>query len=225
MKKILLLFAVFIMTTNNLIAQNANRSGVFLELQGGAALGDGIKPVPTDQYGEIGSYDLYPVYLKGGVVGSVDVGYRWATSSIFAIEAKVGLWSNFADFNNTYNLRIMPGFRITTKEIYKNSSIFLGCNIGAGYAPSNNSRHDTFNAAAEISTGLNINKNIYVGLFVNYPVYESEEKIKKIDNTDIIFYRFDKYDNDLFDYASICHRLGFKINNYLSLGLRCGIRF
>jgi hypothetical protein len=222
MKKILLLFAVLIMTTNNLIAQNANRSGVFLELQGGAALGDVIQPVPN-QYGGMG---FYPIYLKGGVVGSVDVGYRWATSSIFAIEAKVGLWSNFADFNNTYNLRIMPGFRITTKEIYKNSSIFFSCNIGAGYAPSNNSRHDTFNATAEISTGLNINKNIYVGLFVNYPAYESEAKIKKIDNTDLIFYQFDEQYNDHYiDYASLCYRLGFKMKNYLSLGLRCGIRF
>lgn len=211
------------MTTNNLIAQNANRSGIFLELQGGAALGDVIKPV--SDYG-MGSYDLYPVYLKGGVVGSVDVGYRWATSSIFAIEAKVGLWSNFADFNNTYNLRIMPGFRITTKEIYKNSSIFFGCNIGAGYAPSNNSRHDIFNAVAEISTGLNINKNIYLGLFINYLAYESEAKIKKIDNTDLIFYGFEEQDNDYYiDYASRCYRLGFKMKNYLSLGLRCGIRF
>lgn len=222
MKKILLLFAVFIMTTNNLIAQNANRSGVFLELQGGAALGDVIVPTdndctPVDQRN--------PAYLQGGMTGSIDAGYRWSTSSFFAIEAKVGMWTNFADLKNTYNIRLMPGIRWTSRDLSNTLSMYAGWNVGIGLFPSNDSRSTGLLIPIELSAGLNLGKNLYLGIVVNYLVnhitFDTRTRIYRIDGNDIVLYRPD----NSYTYNSNYRHFCFNILNYFSLGLKIGYKF
>ncbi len=173
-------------------AQNANRRGFFVEVQGGAALGDVIS------FNEpwLG-YD--GVYLKGGVTGSVDVGYRLRLSNPWAFDVKLGLWSDFADFEKTWNLRLMPGLRWTSNDFSGNKSIYLAFNAGFGIG----SDADYMCIPLELSAGINLTPKIYLGLSWIY-------------NPRVV--------NDLWSEEGGKYIM-LNVHNYNSLALRLGYRF
>ena len=174
MKRLFLSIVCVIVTIVGLHAQNANRSGVFIELQGGAAFGtvmDKEVAISTGGY----QYDyIRQWYLKGGFVGSFDVGYRYATSNQFAIEMKAGAWANFQDIGKTISLDMLPGIRWTSKEISGNISMFLSLNAGCGLnflegevAPL---------IPVEVGVGVNLTNQLYAGVFLSERIATGDGK-------------------------------------------------
>lgn len=165
MKRLLLSIVCLLATIIGLQAQNANRSGVFVELQGGAAFGTVMdKEIRTgDSWYD---YDyIRQWYIKGGFVGSFNVGYRYATSNQFAIEMKAGAWGNFQNIDNTFTLDMLPGIRWTTKEISGNVSMFLSLNAGCGLNFINGDV--TTLIPVEVGVGVNLTNQLYAGVFLS----------------------------------------------------------
>lgn len=177
MKRIITMAVIALLSIVGAMAQNANRKGFFIELQGGAAIGD---VVTADDY--FYKYDISPIkdltYLKGGFAGSLDFGYRFRLSNMFAFEAKAGLWANFADFLTTWNVRIMPGIRWTSKDFAGNMSAFLAYNVGVGFsAVESSDSYDHMTTSlnyvipSELGAGINVTPKFYIGLVWNINVY------------------------------------------------------
>lgn len=183
-------------------AQNANRSGFFIELEGGRAFGNVMDF-------ESRSYDAEGTYLKDGAVGSLHFGYRKTTSNSVAIEAKIGAWTNFLDVKNTLNVNIMPGIRWTSKEFTGNVSAFLSFNAGFGL---NKANPGCFYVPVEIGVGLNLTNNLYLGLFASERILVSSYYDS--------FYGYDyELDNETYGFAYLYPK------SYMSAGLRLGFRF
>ena len=163
----MILFAGIVLATSSVFGQNANRRGFFVELQGGAALGEVLYLEPMDG----GQNPI--AYLKGGFVGSLDLGYRFRTSRHFALEAKVGLWSDFADFGNTWNFRILPGIRWTSSEFGKNQSAFIALNTGFGFGGYD--YYSYFTVPVELGAGINFTPNLYAGIVWEYNLFVGED--------------------------------------------------
>lgn len=159
MKKLLLLLICILMTASGMHAQNANRSGFFLELQGGAAFGEVLK---YSRYSD----DMSK--LKGGAVGCFDIGYRWATSTHFAFGGKIGIWDNFAEFGNTLQIRFMPGMRWTSKDFgSKNMSAFISFNTGYALTPKEELPQFV---PIQLGVGLNLTTHLYAGIVFDYSI-------------------------------------------------------
>ncbi len=201
MKRLLTLIAAVLLAVTGLYAQNANRNGFFIELQGGAAFGEVLKYEP-----EISGYPSAPC-LKGGGVGSLDFGYRFATSHNFAIDFKLGAWTDFADAGKTLQLRGLPGIRWTSNDFGSNMSAYLALNAGVGLSPSDEELG--IYVPVEISVGLNLSQHFYGGLTFNYSALVSGEWSECEDFLDGTYTR----------YVYVSRR------SYPSIGLRVGYRF
>lgn len=168
MKRFILIFATIVMAIGSVCAQNANRSGFFVELQGGVAVGNALN-VSGDKrysYNWEGTFIVLPEepYIKGGGVGYVDFGYRFRISRPLALELKIGANGNFADIEKIFSLRAMPGLRWTSKEFTGNKSFFIAFNAGVSLS------RDFYQVAipAEFSFGVNLSTKFYIGLFGYY---------------------------------------------------------
>lgn len=162
MKKLLLLLVCMLMTASGIQAQNANRSGFIVELQGGAAFGEVL-------YRSFYSEESEKSMLKGGVVGSLDVGYRWATSGHFAFGAKLGVWSDFAEFGKTLQIRILPGMRWTSKDFgNKNMSAYISFNTGFALSPS--CYEIPVFVPLQLGVGVNLSTHFYAGIVFDYSI-------------------------------------------------------
>lgn len=161
MKKLLLLLVCLLMTASGIQAQNANRSGFIIELQGGAA------------FGEILKYTVYAhaddmSMLKGGVVGSIDFGYRWATSKHFAFGGRIGVWSDFAEFGKTLQIRFLPGMRWTSTDFgSKNMSAYISFNTGYAVTPKGDIPQFV---PIQLGVGVNFTTQLYAGIVFDYSI-------------------------------------------------------
>lgn len=212
MKRLLTLIAAVLLAVTGLYAQNANRNGFFIELQGGAAFGEVLKYEPS-------SYSNYPsaisaTCLKGGGVGSLDFGYRFATSSNFAVDFKLGAWSDFAEVGKTLQLRGLPGIRWTTDDFGSNMSAYIALNAGVGLSPEGGGSGDLgLYVPIELSVGLNFSRHFYGGLIFNYSTLVSGEIS---DNGYLDIEGNTSYDDNLVHIFR---------QSYPSIGLRLGYRF
>ncbi len=161
MKKIVLFFAGIILAISGMTAQNANRKGFFLEVQGGVALGDIVTADIIKHQND--TYETTDItYLKGGFAGSFDFGYRFRLSNPFAFEIKAGLWSNLADFIDTWNVRLMPGIRWTSKDFGGNMSSFITYNVGLGIGAQDEDCNLII--PSELGIGINFTPKFYAAL-------------------------------------------------------------
>lgn len=205
--KIKLLFTLLwllalIVAPNALKAQNANRNGWIVELQGARVLGTIYQTPDFNEKKEMGN----PVYRKkGGVAGTLNFGYRWSTSQFCAVEAKLFVSDNFADAKRL-TIGILPGFRYTTKEITGNTSVYLSANAGFGIAPIANGCYPGYFVPSELSVGLNFGPMFSLGVFFGYNICVGGETILDINNN-----------------YSQSSRLDLKSN--ASIGLKAGLRF
>lgn len=148
-------------------AQNANRSGVFVELGAGLTAGDS-----PNQAGEIVSefiptvdnkatLNLYrKVDKTSGVCANLGVGYRWATSLHFAFELKLQAMSHVSNFTETLAINLKPGVRYTSREISGSTSLYANANVGLGSFVD----HATLSVPYEVGVGFNFGNNISAGL-------------------------------------------------------------
>lgn len=216
MKKLLLLFALVISVAASSVAQNANRSGVFVEAGTGFLVGS----VPFKDKIEWKNNTL-TAYKPGGPDINLAVGYRRATSSVFAWEFKFET-SSTPQAISTLVLAFMPGIRYTTKEIFGNTSLYFGFDVGfaMGYCQEQpyssfisdlkldsdeqsdlDLYFESFGVKFSVSAGFNITTSFYAGLYWDYNVVSAK----------------------IFNYESL--KKDGMSSNWGSLGLRLGYRF
>lgn len=214
MKKLLLLFALVISVAASGVAQNANRSGVFVEAGTGFLVGS----VP---YSKTERNNLtVKAFKAGGPDLNLSLGYRGATSSVFAWQLKAEV--STASTKPTLVFALMPGIRYTTKEIAGNTSLYFGFDLGLAIGSGNVSdyRGNSINMTSDyakielnknfgksigakfsLSGGLNITTALYAGLYWDYNVLSKQ----------------------IFNIKSYVENGG--TSNWGSLGIRLGYRF
>ncbi len=162
-KLLMLIMAVVVAMTASvdLSAQNANRKGWIVGLQSGQILGTVYE---TADFATLKEAGAVVARRTGGAYGAINFGYRWTTSQSCAVEAKAFVSENFAE-SKMLMVGVMPGFRYTTKELFGNSSMYMGANLGVGLAP----LMDTVGAyfIPEANIGFNLGTMISLGVFMD----------------------------------------------------------
>lgn len=162
---ILMAIAIGMVVAN---AQNANRSGFFMEFGAGSfATTPPVErvsvnftqsatqtPVTMDRIEHV-EYESDMKYV--GVIG-----YRRATSRHWACEIR----TEYVFGGRFMAVNIMPGMRYTSREIYKNISLYGGFNAGVAFRLDNTEyNEDIVGAAANVEFGVNLTNKLYIGVF------------------------------------------------------------
>ncbi len=150
-------------------AQNANRSGVVVELGGGHTIGNLVDG--SYSYGG-GYWDYFTNkwintpgtysagYGQGGYI-SLDAGYQWATSRHFAVKAMATVGVPLADADFT-NFGVKGMVRYTSNDFGSGQSIYVELGVG----PKLFGRSGVIQVliTPEAGVGLNINSHLFIGL-------------------------------------------------------------
>ena len=210
------------------LAQNANRSGFFIE--GGVGLPVGSLPVKGTKWENNKLYLLRP----SGPDVNIAIGYRRATSRVFAWELKAEASTMPSSFSNATVIALMPGIRYTTKELFGNTSMYFGFDAGVAMGQLNDDyyyyegRYNeiTLNTPKEsdfsdgdfsslggkinLSVGFNISSSFYAGLYWDFCCIANQ-------------YSF-SIDDEAYDYKGVSYK---KDGNAVwgSAGVRLGVRF
>ena len=228
MKKIILIICVLLASFIELSAQNANRSGLFIEAGGGYLLG--TVPVSKLEWKD----NALKILIPDGPDINLAVGYRGATSSVFAWQIKAELSTVPPDFETTMVLAFMPGIRLTTKELFGNTSLYFGLDAGFAlgrsssystrylYFPVNGEEYDEITRGGldsvgmkmGLSVGMNFTSKFYGGFYCDYNLIFDQVNRNSFKDMEIHSY-FDS--NEIY----------FPDNKNLwgSVGVRLGYRF
>lgn len=218
MKKLLLISVLIITAVFSASSQNANRGGIFMEA--GLGLYVGTPPVSKIQW----KNNTLSVFRPGGPDVNFGVGYRGATSSIFAWEVRMEITTDVTA-PSTSVLSVMPGFRITSKEIFGNSSLYFGLNLGLGVGPYKDDCLNTLYLGNDyysepyvfsnwggkmlLCGGLNITPSFYAGLYLNLNIIPVGDcRLDANMNYDDLPIRRVKFSDDV--WGSIALRLGYR---------------
>ncbi len=129
MNKKLLLLLIVILSFGFVQAQNANRSGIFLELGAGGLIGS----TPRKSLSIVDDV-MYFKYLSGPTI-DCGVGGRLRMNNHWAYELKIDAMLPVSSPINNMILRCLPlGFRYTSQEIWKNNSLYGHVNVGVALA-------------------------------------------------------------------------------------------
>lgn len=165
-------------------AQNANRSGVVVELGGGHTIGNLVDG--SYSYGG-GYWDYFTNkwintpgnYSAGkgqGVYLSLDAGYQWATSRHFAVKAMaiVGVPLAYTKYTN-FGMKGM--LRYTSNDFGRGQSIYAEAGVGPKLYVVNDCIGVLI--SPEIGVGININSHLYLGLDFVYNMFAEGDRLDR----------------------------------------------
>lgn len=214
MKKIIPIIILLVACSTSNYAQNANRSGFFIE--GGAGFLVGNPPIKK----VIWKDNVLSAVKPSGPDINLGLGYRRASSRVFAWEVKTQFSIVPSAAANTVNLALLPGIRYTTAEIFSNTSLYFGLNVGLvlgtesdfyapGLYPDKNWERSpdiydfcSVGAKINLTAGFNVTSSFYAGLYFDYSIMNYQ------------FGRLEQMNNDSSD-----------ANSWGSVGVRLGYRF
>lgn len=181
MKKILLLLIMAFTAASATFAQNANRSGFFLE----AGIGGTVGSTPRSSFST--TDNVFTFKCRSGMMVDFGLGYRLRFSPHWAYEFKVNAQSNPGNIINDFTGRALPvGFRYTSVEVWRNFSLYCHFNVGGAISASNGQvgwygmdqmtdnmqdveikgfngdGHEAFGAAYSLGIGVNVTTHFYV---------------------------------------------------------------
>lgn len=120
-------------------AQNANRSGFFLE----AGVGGTVGSTPRSSFSTIDN--VFTFKCRSGLMVDFGLGYRLRFSPHWAYEFKVNAQSNPSNIVNDFVGRALPvGFRYTSVEVWRNFSLYAHFNAGAAISATRGMIGNTF---------------------------------------------------------------------------------
>lgn len=169
MKRIILLTVLAVLAMTG-YAQNANRSGFFVE----ASAGIFNYPYYSTKV-NVTDNTLQNVFVttkESTFSADFGLGYRFTTSKYFALEIKAKCF-DLANLDKSGFLmfKLMPGIRYTTPELSSNSNIsmYLALNAGAVFQLAEKDFKDEmygkcyFGVAYDVSVGFNFTTDFYTG--------------------------------------------------------------
>lgn len=191
-KKFLISIVVALVSVAAAWSQNANRSGLFLEFgAGGYVMNPPIKSVSVSYKQSSG---ITPVTMTreelveymGGMKYDFSMGYRFATSSNWAVNVKVNALFDGKSLNEGGLLigRLMPGIRYTSPELFKNVSLYAMLSAGAGIRICGSADYYASGASVRLAItgglefGVNFTEKLYVG--VAFDVIAMKESVTGI---------------------------------------------
>ena len=125
MKNVILFLTLCILSVTTLSAQNANRSGFFIE----GAVGGTTGTTPRTSYGCVDGN--FTVYHAHGTALNFALGFRARISSCAAYEFAVQAQAPIDAFKTQPVFKAMPlSFRFTTKEFWRNYSVYFNFRLG-----------------------------------------------------------------------------------------------
>lgn len=175
MKKVLFLLVFCVLATRAATAQNANRSGFFIE----GAVGGTTGNTPRTSYG-LDNENL-TMYHAHGTAVNFALGFRARISSYAAYEFSLEAQSPVDAFKTQPVFKVMPlSFRFTTKEFWRNYSFYINFRIGGAIGNKgefygsdplqddniidvNLFRGMSAGAAYQIGVGINLSNHFYAG--------------------------------------------------------------
>lgn len=205
--------------------QNANRSGLFIEA--GAGFLVGTPPVSKLEW----KNNQLNAIVPGGPDVNLAIGYRGATSKVFAWQIKGEVSADPSNGRSTFQVALMPGIRYTTKELFGNISLYFGLDIGPVFTT--DSYYSSYNFSLDLnkddndritdgfgslgakfglSAGFNITTSFYGGLYWDYSLNPHQANVNALKNNNRIGY-------DSYNYSH------FNTNLWGSIGIRLGYRF
>lgn len=172
MKKILLLLMLLATGISVGRAQNANRSGVFLELSGGPSIGNVLS---VDYVNVNGSYSnplFDDVCFKGGFDMNFSFGYRLALSNHWALGLSAGAEGNLKILSDVLTFpKAMLGGRWTSNDFNNGMSFYLQPQVGFALSIP----MDTGIALpVGLDMGFNFTNHFYGGIDLQYYVVLNE---------------------------------------------------
>lgn len=166
-------------------AQNANRSGFFIEAGIGGTTGT------TPRTALVMEGNNLMAKFAGGAAFDVQFGFRTKTSNHCAFDLRFGAMAPFSAVSSTPVFKIMPGLRYTSTEIFGNMSIYGNVAVGGAVSfshlypdsdplPINGEETKLslsdgdacFGVSYTIAVGLNITNHFYAG-----PVWDAQYMI------------------------------------------------
>lgn len=181
MKKFLLMLLVLTAAIPGAMAQNANRSGFFLETAVGGITGS------TPAIGYSAKDGKVSAYCLSGTAVNFALGFRRATARHWAYEFRMEGQIDTETHGKELSARLLPiGFRYTSPELVRNNSLFFHFNVGGalvtpnaspedalprynGHINPNSPRKDakalddnSYGAAYELGIGVNLSNHFYV---------------------------------------------------------------
>lgn len=156
MKKFSLMLVLLLAGISFAQAQNANRSGFFMELSGGLPIGKIYGEAHID-----GGPDATDAYLKGGFDLNFSLGYRLAVSKNWAIGLQAGIEDNLAAAKYVLKAPIvMLSGRWTSNDFRNGMSFYLQPQFGFANAASASCCY----IPAGIDLGVNLTNHLCLGL-------------------------------------------------------------
>lgn len=187
MKKLIITLLIVLAAIPAMFAQNANRSGFFMEVAYGGVTGD----TPVMGY-SVKNGTVYADCVHGSAV-NLALGYRRATSRHWAYEFRIEGQTSTDKPDLGFVGKVLPvGFRYTSPEVFRNISLYGHFNIGGAIGAVNQSMaksfgeyyyssnttpiqqntdtkyssmfedNDSFGAAYQIGIGVNLSNHLYV---------------------------------------------------------------
>lgn len=134
-------------TTMATFAQNANRSGFFLE----AGVGNTVGSTPRTSFSI--NNEVFSVKCRSGMMVDFSFGARFRVSPHWAYEIKATAQSNADNITDNLVGRGLPiGFRYTSVEVWRNFSLY--CHFNAGVAVAANTGKFGYAVARDMTEGM-----------------------------------------------------------------------
>lgn len=183
-------------------AQNANRKGFFMELQGGQTIGYVYRS------------DNNKNYLKGGMDFGLNFGFRLPTSNQWAFQMKLSVTDNLSA-TKVFMPALLFGMRWISSDFAGNKSAYIGLNTGVGFAPLTD--NCGVYVPVDIEAGVNITNKLYAGIYVTPRISCDSHCLYEY-----IYWYEDNY-NNIIESARENYNKYLKSNTVV--GLRVGYRF
>lgn len=189
---IVLFCALCVLSPATLKAQNANRSGFFIEAAVGGTIGETPRVAAT--FSE--NHDFSFTYA-GGTAWNFAFGQRFRTSSHWAYELKAEVQSTVDHILPAAVGKFYPlGLRYTSPEVWRNFSIYVTGNLGGAIGTAGNELKEWTiypgetqetklfddacgGAAYSFGVGLNITNHFYAGFVCDGQYMFSQYRYKK----------------------------------------------
>ena len=218
MKKIMLSIVVMFMTSIGVLAQNANRSGFFMEFGAGSFVVNPPIEKVTISYKQTGTQAPTSVTreelieYESDVKYSATIGYRLATSRHWAIEMKANCLFGKELFDEMFMIMGMPGVRYTSPELFRNISLYSSLHLGIGARlDKSDFIHQPVAYGGDFELGINLSNKFYIASFLSVQNTKQSVEIYEyyISGNHINAYPYEYTDERIFS-GVLGGKLGFR---------------